>query len=230
MHIPDGFISAATSLGAGAVALGGVGVALRKTSRTLQDRQVPLAGLVAAFVFAAQMLNFPVAAGTSGHLIGAVLATVLVGPWAGAICITVVLLVQSLFADGGLTALGLNVVNMAFVAGLGGYFIFLVARRVVPTTRAGVALASGVAAGASVVLSAVAFVFEYAIGGAVGLPIASVTAAMVGVHVLIGIGEGVMTAMTVGAVVGVRPDLAYGAGHLSDSVDVGAHPRAAVGG
>ena len=230
MHIPDGFINAGTSLGAGAVAFGGVGVALRRTSRTLQDRQVPLAGLVAAFVFAAQMLNVPVAAGTSGHLLGAVLATVLVGPWAGAICITVVLLVQALFADGGLTALGLNVVNMAFAAGLGGYCIFLVARRIASSTRAGVALASGVAAGASVVLAAAAFVLEYAIGGAVGLPIASVTAAMVGVHVLIGIGEGVITAMTVGAVLAVRPDLVYGAARLSDSVDVRVRASATVGG
>jgi cobalt/nickel transport system permease protein len=230
VHIPDGFINAGTSLGAGAVAIGGVGVALRKTSRTLQDRQVPLAGLVAAFVFAAQMINFPVAAGTSGHLIGAVLATVLVGPWAGAICIAVVLLVQALFADGGLTALGLNVVNMAFAAGLGGYCIFLVARRILPSTRSGVSLASGVAAGASVVLSAIAFVLEYAVGGVVGLPISTVTVAMVGVHVLIGIGEGVITAMTVGAVVGVRPDLVHGAGVLSDSMDVVAQPRATVGG
>src|ERR687896_1757844 len=135
MHIPDGFIDPGTSIATGALAVAGLGIAVKKGGDALEDREVPLAGLVAAFVFAAQMINFPVATGTSGHLIGAVLATVLVGPWAGAICISVVLLVQALFADGGLTALGLNVVNMAFAAGLGGYCIFLVARRILPSTR-----------------------------------------------------------------------------------------------
>src|ERR671914_802129 len=105
VHIPDGFINAPTSLAAGAVAAGGVGVSLRRAAQTLQERQAPLAGLVAAYIFAVQMLNFPVAAGTSGHLLGGVLAAVLVGPWAGALCIAVVLVVQALFADGGLTAL-----------------------------------------------------------------------------------------------------------------------------
>ena len=107
MHIPDGFINAPTSLAAGAVAAGGVGVSLRRAAETLQEKQAPLAGLVAAYIFAVQMLNFPVAAGTSGHLLGGALAAVLVGPWAGALCVSVVLLVQGLlFADGGLTALG----------------------------------------------------------------------------------------------------------------------------
>ena len=135
MHIPDGFINASTSLGAGAVAAGGLGVSLRRTAQTLQDKQAPLAGLVAAFIFAVQMLNFPVAAGTSGHLLGGTLA-------------------------------------------------------------------------------AVAFVVEYAIGGAGGVPVGTVFAAMVGVHALIGIGEGIITALTVGVVLGVRPDLVHGAADL----------------
>ena len=126
MHIPDGFIDAPVSLLAGVVAVGGVAMCLRITARTLDERQVPVVGLVAAFVFAAQMLNFPVANGTSGHLLGAVLAAVLVGPAAGALAVTVVLVVQALlFADGGLSALGLNVVNMALLGAFGGYAVFL---------------------------------------------------------------------------------------------------------
>jgi cobalt/nickel transport system permease protein len=215
VHIPDGFINASTSLGAGAVAAGGLGVSLRRTAQTLQDRQAPLAGLVAAFIFAVQMLNFPVAAGTSGHLLGGALAAVLVGPWAGAICVAVVLLVQGLLiADGGLTALGLNITNMAIVGTWGGYAVFLLLRRVLPATRSSVVGAAGVAAGISVVLAAIAFVVEYAVGGAGGAPVGTVFAAMVGVHTLIGIGEGIITALTVGVVLGVRPDLVYGATDL----------------
>src|ERR687895_122289 len=163
VHIPDGFINAPTSLAAGAVAAGGVGAGLRRAAQTLQERQAPLAGLAAAYIFAVQMLNFPVAAGTSGHLLGGVLAAVLVGPWAGTICVTVVLLVQALFADGGLTALGLNIVNMALVTSLGGYALFTGLRRMLPATRGSIVVASGVAAGTSVVASAVAFTLEYAL-------------------------------------------------------------------
>ena len=214
MHIPDGFINAGASLGAGAVAAGGVGVSIRHASRTLSERQAPLAGLTAAFVFAVQMLNFPVAAGTSGHLLGGVLAAVLVGPWAGVVCVTVVLLVQSLFADGGLTALGLNVLNMALVTTLIGYGSFLVLRRALPKSRASVAGAGAVGAGLSVVAAAAAFTVEYALGGTGGAPVATVAAAMVGVHALIGVGEAVITGLTLSAVLGIRPDLVYGASDL----------------
>ncbi len=214
MHIPDGFINAPTSLAAGAVAAGGVGVSLRRAAQTLQERQAPLAGLVAAYIFAVQMLNFPVAAGTSGHLLGGVLAAVLVGPWAGCICVAVVLVVQSLFADGGLTALGLNITNMAVVGVFGGWAVFRLLRRVLPATRPSVVASAGIAAGISVVLAASAFVVEYALGGTGGVPVGTVLAAMVGVHTLIGIGEGIITALTVGVVLGVRPDLVYGASDL----------------
>jgi cobalt/nickel transport system permease protein len=125
-----------------------------------------------------------------------------------------VLLVQALFADGGITALGLNIVNMGLVGGLGGYVVFLGARRLLPRTRSGVVAASAVAAGLSVVLAATAFVLEYAIGGTVDLSLRAVLGAMVGVHVLIGIGEAVITAMTVSAVLSVRPDLVHGAADL----------------
>jgi cobalt/nickel transport system permease protein len=211
VHIPDGYIGAATSLGAGVVAAGGITFAVRKTADWLDDRSVPLTGLVAAFVFAAQMLNFPVVAGTSGHLIGAVLAAVLVGPWAGALCLAVVVFMQSLFADGGISAIGLNVLNMSLVAGVGGYGIFIVLRRILPAARTSITMAAGVAAGASVVLSAGAFVLEFALGGNAPVSITALAGAMLSVHALIGIGEGVITAATVGLVLGVRPDLVHGA-------------------
>jgi cobalt/nickel transport system permease protein len=229
VHIPDGFINAPTSLAAGAVAAGGVGVSLRKAAQTLQERQAPLAGLVAAFIFAVQMLNFPVAAGTSGHLLGGVLAAVLVGPWAGCICVAVVLVVQSLFADGGLTALGLNITNMAVVGVFGGWAIFWLLRRVLPATKPSVVVSAGIAAGVSVVLAASAFVLEYALGGTGGVPVGTVFAAMVGVHTLIGIGEGVITALTVGVVLGVRPDLVYGASDLQAPLALRSQPGPAAG-
>ena len=230
MHIPDGFINAPTSLAAGAAAASGVGVSLRRAARTLQDRQAPLAGLVAAYVFAVQMLNFPVAAGTSGHLLGGLLAAVLVGPWAGALCVAVVLIVQALlFADGGLSALGLNVVNMALVTAWGGYAVFLLLRRALPATKASVTAAAGVAAGVSVVLASLAFVAEYAIGGSGGAPVGTVFGAMVGVHTLIGIGEGIITALTVAAVLAVRPDLVYGAADVREPLVLDTRPGEAAG-
>ena len=230
MHIPDGFINAPTSLAAGAVAAGGVGGSLRRAAQTLQERQAPLAGLVAAYIFAVQMLNFPVAAGTSGHLLGGLLAAVLVGPWAGALCVAVVLLVQALlFADGGLSALGLNIINMALVTAWGGYAVFLLLRRALPATKASVTAAAGVAAGVSVVLASLAFVVEYAIGGTGGAPVATVFGAMVGVHTLIGIGEGIITALTVAAVLAVRPDLVYGAADLQRPLILDAAPGEPAG-
>ena len=212
MHIPDGFIDAPTSVAAGAVAVGVLGVSLRKSGEMMEDKEAPLAGLVAAFIFAVQMLNFPVAGGTSGHLLGGLLAAVLVGPWIGALCVSVVLVIQALlFADGGLSALGLNIMNMAIVGAFVGYGIFLLARRLLPTTRGGIVTAAAAAALVSVVLASVAFTLEYAVGGAGGASVGRVAAATVGVHVLIGIGEALITALTVSAVLAVRPDLVYGA-------------------
>ena len=173
---------------------------------------MPLAAVTAAFVFAVQMLNFPVASGTSGHLLGGVLAAVLVGPWAGALCIRSSSPCQSLlFADGGLSALGLNVVNMALVGCVGGYLVFRAIRAVLPDGLAGVDVAAGLAAFVSVPLAAGAFVAEFALGGTTGVDVADVLAAMVGTHALIGIGEGVITAAAVGAVLATRPDLVHGA-------------------
>ncbi|MGE0308769.1 MAG: energy-coupling factor ABC transporter permease [Acidimicrobiia bacterium] len=222
MHIPDGFINAGTSAGAGVVAVAGVGVCLHQATKSLDEKQVPMAGLAAAFIFAVQMLNFPVANGTSGHLLGGVLAAVLVGPWAGALCVSVVLMVQGLlFADGGLSALGLNIVNMALVGAWGGYFIFIALRRVLSRTKGSVVIASGIAAGLAPVLASVLFTVEYAIGGNNAASVGTVAAAMIGVHLLIGIGEGIITALTISAVLSVRPDLVYGAGDLTPTLLIG---------
>jgi len=240
MHIPDGFIDAPTSLAAGAVAVGGLAVCLHKSAEVMEEKQAPLAGLVAAFLFAVQMLNFPVAGGTSGHLLGGALAAVLVGPYLGALCVTVVLTVQALlFADGGLSALGLNVVNMALVGAFAGYGVFLLARRYLPATRSGIAAASGVAALLSVVLASTAFTVEYAIGGTGGASLGRVAGAMLGVHVLIGIGEALITTVAVSTVLAARPDLVHGAvGRLAaaqanrpgPSTTTGPEPATALGG
>jgi cobalt/nickel transport system permease protein len=216
MHIPDGFIDGTTSAGAAVVAAGGLGASLRRAGEVLDERRVPLAGLLAAFVFAVQMLNFPVASGTSGHLLGGALAAVLVGPAVGAVCVSVVLAVQALlFADGGLSALGLNVLNMALVTAFGGYAVFVLARRLLPRTSSSVVVASGAAAAISVVVSALAFTVEYAVGGTGTASVSTVVGAMVGVHVLICVGEGVITGLVVGAVLATRPDLVWGARDLA---------------
>ena len=214
MHIPDGFIDGPVSLGAAVLAIAGVAACLRLTSRTLDEREVPVVGLVAAFVFAVQMLNFPVANGTSGHLLGGVLAAVLVGPAAGALAVTVVLTVQAvLFADGGLSALGLNVVNMALVGAFGGYLAFRGLQRLLGRVASSTALAAGLAALTAPVMAAVVFTVEYALGGNDAVSVGSVAGAMVAVHVLIGVGEGVITALAVGSVLAMRPDLVYGVQH-----------------
>jgi cobalt/nickel transport system permease protein len=212
VHIPDGFINGGTSAAAGVVAVAGLSVCVSKAAKTMDDKQVPMAGLASAFIFAVQMLNFPVANGTSGHLLGGVMAAVLVGPWAGALCVSVVLVIQGLlFADGGLSALGLNVINMALVGAWGGYAVFVLIRKFLPRTRAAVIGTAGVAAGLAPVLAAIVFTLEYEIGGNGAASIGALAAAMVGVHVLIGIGEGVITGLAVAAVMAVRPDLVYGA-------------------
>ncbi len=211
MHAPDGFIDAPVSLAAGVLAVVAIAVSLRGARRQLDERTAPLAGLVAVFVFAMQMLNFPVAAGTSGHLLGGALAAILVGPYAGALALSVVIIVQGLlFADGGLSALGINLVNMGLVTVVVGWLVFRLVIRLAGTSRPAVLAASFVAAFVSVPASALAFVLEYAIGGTGTISLTAVAAAMTGVHLLIGIGEGIITMLTVGAVLLARPDLVYG--------------------
>ncbi|MFD8866453.1 energy-coupling factor ABC transporter permease, partial [Streptomyces sp. NPDC059590] len=234
MHVPDGFIDAPVSVATGVVAAAAVAVSLRGARRELGEgggsgglggsggeRTAPLAGLVAAFIFAVQMLNFPVAAGTSGHLLGGALAAILVGPYTGVLCVSVVLLMQGvLFADGGLTALGVNITDMAVVTTVVAYAVFRGLLKLAPKRRRSVTVASFVAALVSVPAAAVAFTGIYALGGTAHVSLDKVFTAMVGVHVLIGIGEAAITALTVGAVVAVRPDLVYGARGLTRTLEI----------
>lgn len=212
LHIVDGVIEAPVAAGFAVLAVAAVAVCLARGGRALDDRLAPMAGLVAAFVFAAQMLNFPVLPGVSGHLVGGALAALLVGPWVAALCVSVVLVVQALvFADGGLSALGLNLTNMALVSTAAAYLVIAVLLRVLPRTLTGLAVTAFVAAVVSVVVAALAFVGQYWIGGGVELRagLGEVTGVMAGVHALIGIGEGLITAVTVVTVARVRPDLVY---------------------
>jgi cobalt/nickel transport system permease protein len=212
MHVPDGFLDAPTSLATGAVAAVAVGLALRGARRELDDRTAPLAGLVAAFVFATQMLNFPVAAGTSGHLLGGALAAILVGPCTGLLCLTTVLVVQCLlFADGGITALGTNIDLMGLVAVAVGWTVFKALQAVLPKRLSMVAPSAGIAALVSVPAAAACFVLLYALGGTADLSLGHLAVAMVGVHVLVGVGEAVITFLAVGSIIAVRPDLVHGA-------------------
>jgi len=169
---------------------------------------IPLMGVMAAFIFAAQMLNFPVMGGTSGHLLGGVLAAVLLGPYAGAIVIAIVLTVQCIiFQDGGLTALGANIFNMSFIGAIGGYMLYSLIRKAINGKR-GIMIASAVAAWISVVAASAVCAFELAFSGTSPLRVA--LPAMVGVHVLIGIGEAIITCLVIGFVLEARPDLIYG--------------------
>lgn len=215
MHVPDAFLDAPTSIATGVVAVAGVAIALRRSRGDLDDRVAPLAGLVATFVFAAQMLNFPVAGGTSGHLLGGALAAVLVGPWTATLCITVVLLVQALvFADGGLTALGTNVTLMALVGVWVGWLAFRLVRRVLPSKPGSVPVAAALGAFVSVPAAAAVFACLFLVGGTAPVEASTLFGAMLTWHVLIGLGEAVITFLVVSAVISVRPDLVHGARHL----------------
>lgn len=213
MHVPDGFLNLPTSIATGVIAAGGIALALRRAPREFSDdRKAPMVGIVATVVFAAQMINFPVGAGTSGHLLGGALAAVLVGPATGLLCLSVVLIVQAfLFADGGVTALGTNITLMGIVAVLVGWAVFRALMRVLPGRRWSVAVASAVGAFVSVPAAAACFVLLFAIGGTVAVPLDAVLAAMVGWHAVIGLGEAVITGLIVSAVLATRPDLVYGA-------------------
>lgn len=211
MHIPDGFIDIPTSAAFGTLALAGTAIALKRAKTEVDDRTAPMAGLTAVFIFAVQMLNFPVAAGTSGHLLGGALAMVLVGPYAASLAITVVLGVQALlFADGGLTALGLNVFNLSVIAVLISFLVFKLMVKLLPKTKSAIPLAAGIAAFVSVPISASAFTLQYAIGGNGTAPVETVLIAMFSTHLLIGIGEAVITMLTVSAILASRSDLVYG--------------------
>lgn len=220
LHISNGIVDTPVSAAFAGLALVVLAVCVVRGRQDLDDRLAPMAGLVAAFIFAVQMLNFPVLPGVSGHLLGGALAALLVGPYVGTLCVSLVLIVQALFfADGGVTALGLNITNMAIIGTFIGYGLIAVMLRLLPGTgtpgaapaRAVTALAvtGFVAAVLGVVAASQGFVLQYALGGTTDLPIGGVAAAMAGVHVPIGVGEGLITAITVVTVARVRPDLVY---------------------
>ncbi len=208
MHIPDGFLDLKTSLAADLLSLGALTVALKDARRTLPPRQVPLLGLAAAFVFAGQMLNFPVAGGTSGHLVGSVLTAALLGPGAAVIVLTSVLVVQCLvFADGGLLALGANVFNMGVVGALAGYAIYRVTFRLISGGLRGAVAAAAFASWCSTVLAAICCAGMLAASGTVKWSV--VFPAMAGVHMFIGLGEALITAFVIAAVGKSRPELLW---------------------
>lgn len=212
MHMSDGIIDLPTSLLFGLIALVGVGVCAWKARSELDERTVPMAGLVAAFIFAVQMVNFPILPGVSGHLLGGALAAILVGPFTGALCVSIVLVVQALlFADGGLSALGANITNMALIGVAVGYAVAVGLRRVILRREnlAGLGTIAFVAALCGTVAASAGFIVEYSLGGASSTSVGTVAAYMLGTHTLIGIGEGIITALTVVAVARVRPDLVH---------------------
>ena len=211
MHIPDGFIDLPTSAIFAAASAGAITYSLVGARKQLDEKSAPLAGLTAVFIFAVQMLNFPVAAGTSGHLLGGALAAVLVGPYAATLALTVVLVMQGfLFADGGLSAIGLNVFNMAVLGVWGGYGIFLLIRKILPKKKSAIPIAAAAAGLCSVPFAAIGFVIQYAMGATATFSVTTVLGAMVGTHILIGIGESIITALTISAVMASRSDLVFG--------------------
>lgn len=206
MHIPDGFVSAPVATAGCVVAAGCVACAVKTTNGKLGEKEVPLMGVLAAFIFAAQMLNFPIAGGTSGHLSGAALAAILLGPRRGLLIMTCVLVIQCLvFQDGGLFALGANILNMGIVAGLVGYYVHRGGTFLFGKGKRGMLSSGGVAAWFSVVAASVTCAFELAISGTV--PLSMALPAMAGVHALIGIGEGAITAAVLALVMATRADL-----------------------
>jgi cobalt/nickel transport system permease protein len=206
VHIPDGFLDPEVAAAASVGAVAAVGYGLRRANDELDERRVPLLGVTAAFIFAVQMLNFPVAAGTSGHLLGAALAAALLGPWLACLVMAVVLATQAfVFADGGITALGANVLNMGVIGALGVGWLMRAARRLLPRTRGAFLAVVGAGAWLAVMAGAAATSLELAASGTV--PLWPVLAAMLAVHAAIGVGEAVITVAAVGAVLAARPDL-----------------------
>jgi len=214
MHIPDGFIDGKTAAVTALLSAAGVGLALRRVRRELPPRKIPLLGLSAAFLFAAQMVNFPVAGGTSGHLIGGVLVAALLGPSAAVVVVTTVLIVQCfLFADGGVMALGANIFNMAILNSVVGYAIYRLVSGWLPGVR-GRVTAVAFAGWCAAVLASISCAGQLAWSGTVSWPAAFT--AMASVHMLIGIGEGLISALAFLAIQRTRPDLITDAGRWGE--------------
>ncbi len=206
MHIPDGFLNAAVMGTTYAISAGGVANAVRVVKNKIGEKHIPMMGILAAFVFAAQMLNFPVVGGTSGHIIGAALVAILLGPWAGVIIMSVVLIAQSfIFQDGGLLALGANILNIGFIATFGAYYLYRPINTLLGSNRRSRLVAGFIAAWGSVALASIGCAIELALSGT--SPLAVVLPAMTGVHAIIGIGEGFITVAVLSLVMSTRADL-----------------------
>ena len=206
MHIPDGFLNTATMAGTAVVSAGGLANAVRVAGKQLGEKQVPLMGILAAFVFAAQMLNFPVAGGTSGHFLGAALVAILLGPWASVLILALVLVAQCfIFQDGGILALGANIFNMGIIGGLASYGLYRLGVRLMGDNLRTRMISGSFAARASVAMASAACALELAASGA--SPLGVVLPAMLGVHAIIGLGEAAVTLAALSLVRGTRPDL-----------------------
>ncbi|MBE9107472.1 energy-coupling factor ABC transporter permease [Nostoc cf. edaphicum LEGE 07299] len=210
MHIPDGFVSIPVAGATGLASAAALFVAFGRSQEAFGIRRAPILGLTTAFIFAAQMINFPVAGGTSGHLLGGTLAAIVLGsPWAGTLCIATVLIIQAvLFADGGITALGANILNMGVIGVWVGWVLTETLQRLFGGSKGRLPLAAGIAGGVSVVVAAIACAIELALSGTA--PVAIVLPAMTGVHILIGIGEGLITGGVLTYLATARPDLLPG--------------------
>jgi cobalt/nickel transport system permease protein len=202
LHIPDGFLSAAVSLVFWLLSASVIALALRRSDGQFEERRIPLMGVMAAFIFAGQMINFPIAGGTSGHLLGGALAAIALGPWGGILAMTAVVGVQALmFQDGGLLAMGANIFNMGILTTLVGYGVYRAFGSRSTKTRLA---AAGVAAWLSMMASAALTGFQLWLSGTVSLGI--VMPALLGVHALIGIGEAFITAAALSYIFRTRPD------------------------
>jgi cobalt/nickel transport system permease protein len=209
LHIPDGFLNLPVTLITWVFAIALVAISLNRVQADYQERAVPLMGVCAAFIFAAQMINFPIPGGTSGHLLGGTLAGVLLGPWAGSLVMTVVFIVQAfLFQDGGVTALGANIFNMGLIGTFGGYYLYRTIRYAIGRdTLKGILAGAAIAAWISVFVAAIVCAFQLALSGSVPLPVA--LSAMAFWHVMIGIGEAIITVIAISYIFKTRPDLIY---------------------
>jgi len=210
MHVPDGFMNVTMSAATGVISFGTLWAYIRSAKDLIADKFIALTGMMSALIFVLQMINFPIAAGTSGHLLGGALAVIVLGPRLGLICLSVVVIIQSLlFADGGLSALGVNVLNMAIVTSATSWFIVKYWIKFIGKNKTSIVTVSVLAGILSVVFSSIAFTIQYAIGGTISIPVGTVLLAMVTTHLIIGLGEGIITALIITLLMRVRPDLVY---------------------
>ncbi len=234
LHAPDGFFSLPVSAAGYALAAAAVGFAIYRANRSLNERIVPMMGVMAAFIFAAQMLNFPVAGGTSGHLIGGALAAIILGPWAAILVMTAVVGLQALlFQDGGLLVMGVNLLNMSIVSVLAGYGTYWVSQRLGGGGYTSLMAGGFAAAWVSVVASSATTAVALSLSGT--SPLAVALPAILGFHMLIGIGEGLITVFALSFIRQARPQLLgarpnAGADAVVASADDGGRGRTALRG